>query len=114
MEKDIDTSLIGYPSDLTDAEWEIISLILEENEPYKIGRPRKIDLRKVVNAIYYLEKTGCPWRYLPNDFPQYQTVNYYYNKWTDNGTFEKINTALDREFRLVKKPKSRPIRRRPR
>ena len=114
MEKDIDTSLTGYPSDLTDAEWEIISLILEKNEPYKIGRPRTIDLRKVVNAIYYLNKTGCPWRYLPTDFPQHQTVNYYYNKWTDNGTFEKINTALGREFRLIKKPKSRPFRRRPR
>lgn len=69
MEKDIDPNLVGYPSDLTDAEWEIISLILEEIEPYRIGRPRTVDLRKVVNAIYYLNKTGCPWRYYPGKTP---------------------------------------------
>lgn len=108
MEKDINPNLVGYPSDLTDTEWEIISLILEEIEPYRIGRPRTVDLRKVVNAIYYLNKTGCPWRYLPNDFPHYKTVNYYYNKWTDNGTFEKINTALRKELRLKKSRNADP------
>ena len=89
MEKDIDPNLVGYPGDLTDAEWKIISLILEEIEPYKIGRPRTIDLRKVVNAIYYLNKTGCPWRYLPNDFPHYGSalINRIHHQECYNGPY---------------------------
>ena len=58
-----------YPSDLSDEEWEILQPILEELEPYKTGRRRKSDRREILNAIFYLNKTGCQWRYLPTDFP---------------------------------------------
>ena len=102
MIEDNDVNVVEYPSNLNDEEWGIVNTIINEVEPYKTGRPRKVDLRKIFNAIYYLNKTGCPWRYLPKDFPDYKLVNYYYNKWTDNGTFEKINTALRKEFRLKK------------
>jgi putative transposase len=102
MKKDIPARSINYPSDLTDAEWEIVSSIINEADPYTTGRPRTSDLREILNAIYYLNKTGCPWRYLPNNFPDYQLVNYYYNKWTHHGTFEKINTALRQELRQKK------------
>jgi len=72
-------SVIRYPSDLIDEEWEILEPIFNELEPYTIGRPRKSDLREILNAIFYLNKTGCPWRYLPKDFPPYKLVNYYLN-----------------------------------
>jgi len=95
-------SLIRYPSDLTDEEWGILQPILDELEPYTTGRPRTTDLREILNAIFYLNKTGCPWRYLPKDFPSYKLVNYYYNKWTDNRLLENVNTELCRRFREKK------------
>ncbi|MCB1918841.1 MAG: transposase, partial [Candidatus Competibacteraceae bacterium] len=73
-----------YPSDLLDDEWEIVKPILEKQETYQTGRPRTVDLREVINALLYLNKTGCPWRYLPKDFPHYCTVSYYYHKWVDH------------------------------
>ncbi|MEA3643619.1 MAG: IS5 family transposase, partial [Lamprobacter sp.] len=85
---------VRYPSDMTDQEWEVIEPIINEVETYKTGRPRDVDLREILNAIFYLNKTGCPWRYLPKDFPDYTLVNYYYNKWKENGLFYKINIKL--------------------
>jgi putative transposase len=87
-------SPLKYPSDLIDEEWKIIKKIIDEFEPYTTGRPRTVDLREILNAIFYLNKTGCQWRYLPNDFPSYKLVNYYYNKWTENNLLIKVNTAL--------------------
>ena len=83
-----------YPSDLLDEERQLIKPIFEEVKPYTTGRPRTEDLREIVNAIFYLNKTGCPWRYLPKDFPSYQWVSYYYQKWVNNGTWEQVNTIL--------------------
>jgi len=91
-----------YPSDLSDEEWEILRAIFEKLDPYKTGRRRTVDLREILNAIFYLNKTGCPWRYLPKDFPSYKLVNYYYNKWTDSRLLEKVNTALRQRFREKK------------
>ena len=88
-----------YPSDLTDEEWDILEPILEKANPYTTGRPRQVDLREVVNAIFYLNKTGCQWRYLPKDFPSYTLVSYYYHKWVDNNTWEQINTAIRQQLR---------------
>ena len=88
-----------YPSDLTDEEWQLLEPLFEEAEPYTTGRPRTHDLREIINAIFYLNKTGCPWRYLPKDFPSYKLVSYYYHKWIDNNTWVKINTALHRKLR---------------
>lgn len=65
-----------YPSDLTDEEWKIIEPLLKRLDPYKTGRPMKHDLREILNAIFYLNKTGCPWRYLPKDFPHYTVISY--------------------------------------
>ena len=87
---------------LIDEEWEILQPIFAELEPYTTGRPRTTDLREILNAIFYLNKAGCPWRYLPTDFPPYRLVNYYDNKWTDNRTLEKVNTALRQNLREKK------------
>jgi len=62
----------AYPSDLTDGQWAVIVPLLLP--PCKTGRKRTIDLREVLNALFYLDKTGCQWRALPQDFPQWHTV----------------------------------------
>ena len=69
-----------YPSDLTDARWAI----LEPHVPpaRTCGRPRKTDLREVVNAIFYRNRNGCTWRALPRDFPPWRTVYNYFIRWT--------------------------------
>jgi len=69
-----------YPSDLTDEEWQLLEPVFEEIDPYTTGRPRTTDLREIVNAIFYLNKTGCQWRYMPKDFPSYKLVSYYMPK----------------------------------
>lgn len=97
-----------YPSDLLDEEWQLIKPIFEEVEPYTTGRPRTEDLREIVNAIFYLNKTGCPWRYLPKDFPSYKLVSYYYQKWVNNGTWEQVNTILHRRLRKEAGRKEEP------
>jgi putative transposase len=88
-----------YPSDLSDEEWSIVEPILEKANPYTRGRRRKVDLREVLNAIFYLNKTGCQWRYLPKCFPSYTLVSYYYHRWLDNQTLEKINTEIRQQLR---------------
>ena len=88
-----------YPSDLSDEEWFIVEPILEKANPYTTGRRRKVDLREVLNAIFYLNKTGCQWRYLPKCFPSYTLVSYYYHQWLNNLTLEKINTEIRQQLR---------------
>ena len=83
---------LRYASDLTDAEWKLIEPLMPPASP--IGRPRKTDLRAVVNAILYLASTGCQWRQLPKDFPPYSTVQGYFYDWSRNGLFVSINHML--------------------
>lgn len=88
-----------YPSDLTDAEWDIISALLPQNTG-KPGRPIEVCLRSVVNAIMYINRSGPQWDQLPKNFPPKGTVYYHFRKWALDGTLEKINQALckmDRE-----------------
>lgn len=91
--------LKDIPAIITDEEWAIVEPLLKELDPYKTGRPREVDLREVLNAIFYLNKTGCPWRYLPKEFPDYRIVSYYYHRWVDKNVFEKINTAIHGQLR---------------
>jgi putative transposase len=58
------------------------------------GRPATVDLREVVNALWYIKQTGCAWRYLPHDLPPRSTVHYYFAKWTADGTLETIVQRL--------------------
>ncbi len=82
----------SYATDLTDAEWEIIAPYI--NHDPKIGSPRAVCMRCVMNALFYIDKTGCQWNLLPKDLPNYGRVYYYFRKWTDDGTFERMNTDL--------------------
>lgn len=85
-----------YPTDLTDREWAILEPLLP---PYWTGRPREHDLREIVNAILYLLRSGCSWRMLPHDLPPWPTVQYYFRKWRDDGTWERIVHELRRRER---------------
>jgi transposase len=83
---------LRYASDLTDAEWALIVPLMPAAS--RIGRPRKTELRAVVNAILYMASTGCQWRQLPKEFPPYSTVQGYFYGWSHNRTFAAINHML--------------------
>ena len=83
-----------YPSDLTDAQWQLLQPLLPPAKPG--GRPRKTDLRQVLNAIFYLNREGCTWRALPHDFPAWRTVYEYFAAWKADGTWDALNGALRR------------------
>lgn len=89
----------AYPSDMTDEEWEFVKPILPGSKGR--GRPRTTDLREVVNAILYIEKTGVQWGYLPRDFPPKSTVWDYFKPWRDDGTLERILEAVNKSVRVL-------------
>jgi transposase len=82
----------GYPSDLTDAQWALIEALLPE--PSTDGRREKHPRREIVNAILYVVRSGCPWRYLPADLPPWQTVYWYFTRWEDAGVTENLLAKL--------------------
>ena len=93
----------GYATDLTETEW----LLLEPLLPRRVrgqgqpGRPTAVDLRAILNALLYLNRTGCQWRLLPHEFPNHNTVRYYFDKWRDDGTWERLNAELAKAKREV-------------
>lgn len=83
---------LRYASDLTDKEWVLIEPLIPS--PNRIGRPRKTDLREVVNALLYMASSGGAWRLLPKDFPPFSTVQKYFYRWRDDGLLRTINNEL--------------------
>lgn len=81
-----------YPTDLNDSEWELIKQYLPEAK--KIGRPIEVDLREILNAIFYQLKAGGSWNYLPKDFPPKGTVYWYFQKYQRSGLIESIHKDL--------------------
>src|SRR5271156_1442573 len=78
-----------YPSNLTDVEWERLKPLIPDASPG--GRPRKTDMRAAMNAIFYLLRTGCPWRYLPRGaFPPRSTVYNIFRQFQRDGVWERI------------------------
>jgi transposase len=96
---------LRYASDLTDAEWALIARQMPPRR--RLGRPREVDLREVVQAIFYILSTGCQWRALPKEFPPYSTVQGYFYAWRDSGRWQNIVQALVWRARrkLGRKPK---------
>jgi putative transposase len=80
-----------YPSDLSDHQWELITDLFPEAET---GRPREVDIRAVVDAIFYVNRTGVQWRYLPHDFPRWDVVYFYFRKWGADGTWDQMQRFL--------------------
>jgi len=95
-----------YPTDLTDAQWEVLRPLLpSQTGP---GRPRTVSLRTVVNALLYLERTGCQWRMLPKEFPGWTTVRYYFDRWTRIGLWRRLNDTLRARRRQAAGRKAQP------
>src|SRR4051795_4992948 len=97
-----------YPTTITDSQWKVIKNFLN------IKRKRKHSLRRMLNAIFYLLKTGCQWSMLPHNFPKWQRVYYYFNvyyyfkQWTLNGVIEKIRIKLVTTVRQQRNRKAQP------
>ena len=81
-----------YPSDLTDAQWELIEPLVPA--PRSGGRPAVHSRRRVVDAILYLNRTGCAWRQLPHNFPPWATVFWYHKRWREDGVVDRLHDAL--------------------
>jgi putative transposase len=92
-----------YPSDLTDEQYALIQSHIPDAKHG--GRPRTVDMREIINAIFYVNRTGCQWRFLPHDLPRKSTVYYYFSKWRDDGTWtmflrvlrEAVRDEVDKE-----------------
>ena len=87
-----------YPSDLTDDQWAIIEPLIPIK---KTGRPRQVDMREVLNAIFYIDRAGCQWDMLPHDLPAKSTVYDYFAHWREDGTWDKIKDALIQKVRVA-------------
>lgn len=88
---------MGYLTDLTDEQWAWIEPIIPPQEGP--GRRRTVKLRRVIDALMYLDRTGCQWRMIPLDFPPSGTVRYYFDKWNADGTLLEIHDSLRRQVR---------------
>ncbi|MBB4955338.1 transposase [Agrobacterium vitis] len=95
-----------YASDLTDREWSLISPFMPT--PRRLVRPRKTELREVVNALLYIASTGCQWRMLLKDFPPYSTVQGYFYEWRTTGLWRQINHHLVMETRELEGKEASP------
>lgn len=85
-----------YPTDLTDAEWAVIEPLFAYEGP---GRPRIYPVREMLNAMFYVVRSGCAWRMLPSDLPKWQAVYATFRRWTASGLFEEIHHTLRRMWR---------------
>ena len=88
-----------YPTDLTDRQWMLIEPLIPPEKPG--GRHRSVDLREVLNAIFYLLRSGCQWRNLPHDLPPWGTVSYYFYRFARDGTWQRMHDALRTQVRLA-------------
>src|ERR687897_2536255 len=87
-----------YPTDLSDAEWLCLEPYLPT--PKAPGRPRVHSLREILNAIFYIARSGCAWRLLPHDFPPWKTIHHYFRIWRIDGTWQRLNAALRERLRV--------------
>jgi putative transposase len=95
-----------YPTDLTDNEWQWIAPLLPR--PTQPGRPRKHPLREILNAIFYVIRTGCQWRLLPHEFPAWKTTYHYFRLWRKAGIWEPMHHTLREQLRVVEGRNAQP------
>jgi putative transposase len=96
----------AYQTDLSDAEWSCLEPHLPA--PKAIGRPRLHHLREILDAIFYVVRSGCAWRLLPHDFPPWKTVYHYFRFWRLDGTWERMHAALRKRVRVRTKRNPQP------
>jgi putative transposase len=95
-----------YPTDLSDAEWSFIEPHLPT--PRVAGRPRRHSLREILDAIFYIGRSGCAWRLLPHEFPPWKTIHHYFRVWRIDGTWERLHAALRHRLRARLKRDPQP------
>jgi putative transposase len=95
-----------YPTDLTDDQWERLAPYVPPAKPG--GRPRSVDIREVLNAVWYLLRAGCAWRLLPHDLPPWPTVYSYVRRWRLDGSWGRLHDRLREELRLQEGRPPRP------
>lgn len=95
-----------YPSDLSDEQWQAISRLIPPAKPG--GRPRTVDMRAVLNALFYLARTGCAWRMLPRDYPPKDTVYYYFKNFRQDGTWERMHDLIRKRVRVKHAKQQQP------
>src|SRR3954465_14927710 len=94
-----------YPSDLTRTQWKRLKPLLPPAKPG--GRPRAVDLREILNGLFYITRGGCAWRMMPRDLPPWSTCYDYFRKRRNDGTWKRINDALrDRVRRQARRKRS--------
>lgn len=100
------TSMKAYASDLSDQEWAILEPLIPSAKPG--GRPRSVEMRQILNGIFYMLRSGCAWRLLPHDYPAWSTVDDYFRKWRNAGVWEQIVTTLRERLRVQAGRKATP------
>lgn len=89
---------LTYPSDLSDEEWRLINGLIPKKP--RVGRPRTVSMRAVIDGIFYVLHTGCPWRFLPHSYPHPEVCFYYFSKWSEQGVWAEICHALHKTVRI--------------
>ena len=99
-----------YPTDLSDTQWETMKPLLpaQKSNDTAGGRPREVDAREILDAVFYILRSGCSWRMLPHDFPDWQTVRMYFDDWQKDGTWEEIHHTLRGKVRRKVGKKTQP------
>jgi putative transposase len=95
-----------YPSDLSHQQWQAMSSVIPPAKPG--GRPRTVNMRQVLNALFYVARTGCAWRMLPKDYPPKDTVYYYFKSFRQDGTWERIHDLLRKRVRVQHGKRQQP------
>jgi putative transposase len=88
---------LKYDTDLSGENWSVIEGLIPQS--HEGGRPRSVDMREILNAIFYIVRAGCAWRLLPHDLPPWQTVYGYYRRFGEDGTWDRINDVLRERVR---------------
>ena len=92
-----------YPSDMSTKEWKVIKPLLPPE-----AANQQNSLRQIVDASFYVNRTGCQWRALPHEYPPWSSVHYHFSKWSQDGTLEAVNTALCKADRTKRGRKETP------
>ena len=95
-----------YASDLSDAEWAILEPLIPPAKPG--GRPRSVDMRQILNGIFYMLRSGGAWRLLPHEYPAWSTVYDYFRKWRNAGVWEQLVRTLRERLRVQAGRKAMP------
>jgi transposase len=101
-----DRDNLRYPSDLAEAEWQILAPLLPP--PAETGRPRCWPMRELMNAVFFVLRGGCAWRMLPEHFPPHQMVYRWFTRFRDDGTWENLNHHLGDAGPRPRRPRSQP------